>query len=100
MLNLNPSFRKIIYHDVQEYYKCMQITNVELSSNSTLIDKLLQLSTVREKTLKCGKKDFIQTLAIELNPESQVEFGHIKYWCRHSNRGNDMDKAKREIWKV
>lgn len=71
-----------------------------LSSNSTLIDKLLQLSTVREKTLKCGKKDFIQTLAIELNPESQVEFGHIKYWCRHSDRGNDMDKAKREIWKV
>lgn len=26
MLNLNPSFREIVYHDVQEYYKCMQIT--------------------------------------------------------------------------
>lgn len=45
-------------------------------------------------------KDLRQTLATELTLESQVEFGHVKYRGRHSNRGSDVDKAKREIWKV
>ena len=64
-----------------------------LSSGSILIDKLLQLSKVREKTLKMWK-DLTQTLALKLILESQVEFGHVKYRCWHSNRGNTWTKQR------